>query len=148
MPRLRSRHLAIASFWNGVGWATDNPVRRMMIGEVAGPARMGRAMSMDIGANNASRVVGSTLGGLLLVSVDVAGVFCLAAVLYGLALAAAFRLQVRNAGGTGGVVGQRRHGQVVVGGVADGAMDEAAASVECDYAAIATPVISAQVVKA
>jgi MFS family permease len=115
MPRLRSRHLAIASFWNGVGWATDNPVRRMMIGEVAGPARMGRAMSMDIGANNASRMVGPTLGGLLLVSVDVAGVFCLAAVLYGLALAAAFRLQVRNAGGTGGVVSQRLLARVMEG---------------------------------
>ena len=40
------------------------------------------------------------------------------------------------------------HRQVAVGGVADGTMAEATASVACDYAAIAPPVISAQVVKA
>ena len=32
-------HLAVASFINGVGWATDNPVRRVMIGEAVGPPR-------------------------------------------------------------------------------------------------------------
>ena len=44
--------------------------------------------------------------------------------------------------------GAKRHRQVAVGGVADGAMAEATASVACDYTAIAPPVISAQVVKA
>src|SRR4029079_1373441 len=29
-------HLAVASFINGCGWCTDNPVRRVMIGEVVG----------------------------------------------------------------------------------------------------------------
>src|SRR4051812_200157 len=29
-------HLAAASFLNGLGWATDNPVRRVMIGDVVG----------------------------------------------------------------------------------------------------------------
>ncbi len=48
-------HLAVTSFINGVGWATDNPVRRVMIGEAVGSARMGAAMSIDVGANNASR---------------------------------------------------------------------------------------------
>ena len=51
-------HLAVASFVNGCGWATDNPVRRMMIGEVVGREHMGTAMSLDVGANNASRMVG------------------------------------------------------------------------------------------
>ena len=40
------------------------------------------------------------------------------------------------------------HRLVAVGSVADGTMDEATASVACYYAAIAPPVISAQVVKA
>ncbi len=48
-------HLALASFINGCGWSTDNPVRRVMIGEVVGHEQMG-AMSLDVGANNASRI--------------------------------------------------------------------------------------------
>src|ERR1700676_2312500 len=39
--RLEVWHLALASFANGCGWATDNPVRRMMIGEVVGREHMG-----------------------------------------------------------------------------------------------------------
>jgi MFS family permease len=58
-------HLAAASFLNGLGWATDNPVRRVMIGDVVGGSRMSTAMSLDVGANNASRMVGPTVGGLL-----------------------------------------------------------------------------------
>ena len=49
-------HLALASFINGCGWSTDNPVRRVMIGEVVGRERMGTAMSLDVGASNASRI--------------------------------------------------------------------------------------------
>src|SRR6185312_1034907 len=41
-------HLAVASFINGCGWCTDNPVRRVMIGEVVGRERMGTAMSLDV----------------------------------------------------------------------------------------------------
>jgi hypothetical protein len=37
-----------------------------MIGEVVGGERMGTAMSLDVGAANASRMVGPTVGGLLL----------------------------------------------------------------------------------
>src|ERR1700723_1657023 len=59
-------HLAVASFVNGCGWATDNPVRRVMMGEVVGREHMGTAMSLDVGANNASRMFGPTIGGLLL----------------------------------------------------------------------------------
>ena len=59
-------HFAIASFINGCGWATDNPLRRMMMGEVMGRDRMATAMALDVGASNASRMVGPTVGGLLL----------------------------------------------------------------------------------
>ena len=34
-------HLAVASFINGCGWATDNPVRRVMMGEVVGREQHG-----------------------------------------------------------------------------------------------------------
>jgi MFS family permease len=89
-------HLAVASFINGVGWATDNPVRRVMIGEAVGAARMGTAMSVDVGANNASRMVGPTIGGLLLASFGVEGVFTLSVVLYAVAVVAACRVRYRN----------------------------------------------------
>ncbi len=89
-------HLAAASFLNGLGWATDNPVRRVMIGEVVGGSQMSTAMSLDVGANNASRMVGPTIGGLLLASVGIDGVFLLSVTLYGFALFAAFRVRYRN----------------------------------------------------
>src|SRR5215472_9468486 len=89
-------HLAVASFINGVGWATDNPVRRVMIGEAVGAAQMSKAMSIDVGANNASRMVGPTIGGLLLASVGIDGVFTLSVVLYAVAVVAACCVRYRN----------------------------------------------------
>src|SRR5690606_30833676 len=41
-------HLAVASFIGGTVWAADNPMRRGLIGDVAGPLRMGRAMALDV----------------------------------------------------------------------------------------------------
>jgi MFS family permease len=89
-------HLAVASFINGIGWATDNPVRRVMIGEAVGATQMGTAMSVDVGANNASRMVGPTIGGLLLASVGIDGVFTLSVALYAVAVLAACRVRYRN----------------------------------------------------
>lgn len=94
--RLAVWHLAVASFLNGLAWATDNPVRRVMIGEVVGAGQMSTAMSIDVGANNASRMVGPMVGGLLLASIGIDGVFTLSVALYGLALFAAFRVRYRN----------------------------------------------------
>jgi MFS family permease len=89
-------HVALASLINGVGWATDNPVRRALIGEVTGSAQMARAMSLDVGANNASRMVGPTVGGLLLASLGMPGVFGLSVCLYGIALLSALRIRHRD----------------------------------------------------
>ena len=90
--------LATASFLNGLGWATDNPVRRVMIGEVVGGSQMSTAMSLDVGANNASRMLGPTIGGLLLASVGIGGIFILSMALYMFALYAAFRVRYRDPG--------------------------------------------------
>lgn len=94
-------HLALASFVNGLGWATDNPVRRVMIGEVVGPDQMSTAMSIDVGANNASRMVGPTVGGLLLAGIGIDGAFMLSVVLYVFALISAIRVRYRNAAPAG-----------------------------------------------
>lgn len=111
-------HLALASFINGLGWATDNPVRRVMIGEVVGPDQMSTAMSIDVGANNASRMVGPTVGGLLLAGIGIDGAFGLSVVLYAFALWAALRVRYRNAApsGSGSVVARILEGFVLVRG--------------------------------
>ena len=88
--------LAVASFINGLGWATDNPVRRVMIGEVVGSQKMGVAMSIDVGTNNASRMLGPTMGGILFTTVGVGGAFELSVLLYATALLAVLGLRYRN----------------------------------------------------
>lgn len=85
-------HLALASFMNGLAWASDNPVRRAMIGQVAGPARMGVAMSLDVATSNGSRVLGPVLGGTLLAAIGLDGAFLLSVVIYLPALLATLRL--------------------------------------------------------
>ncbi|HEY3908900.1 MAG TPA: MFS transporter [Stellaceae bacterium] len=89
-------HLAVASFVSGVGWTTDNPVRRTMIGEAVGAERMSAAMSIDVGANNASQILGPTIGGVLLATFGIGGVFCCSVLCYLVALATAVRVRHRN----------------------------------------------------
>src|SRR5579872_5682785 len=89
-------HLAVASFVNGIAWAADNPVRRVMIGDSVGADSMGAAMSIDVGANNASRMLGPTIGGLLLAGFGIAGAFTASVLCYAVALAMALRLRHRN----------------------------------------------------
>lgn len=87
--------LALGAFINGCGWATDNPLRRMMMGEAVGRDRMATAMALDVGASNASRMVGPTIGGLLLAGVGIDGVFVLCTVLYATAIAAILAVRAR-----------------------------------------------------
>jgi predicted MFS family arabinose efflux permease len=90
--QLQVWHLAVASFLNGIGWTADNPVRRVMIGEAVGAEAMGTAMSIDVGTNNASRMLGPTTSGLLLASFGMVGVFALSATLSLTAVVAAITI--------------------------------------------------------
>ncbi len=110
-------HLALASFCNGVAWAADNPVRRVMIGEVVGHENMGSAMSLDVGGNNASRMLGPTIGGALLAYAGISGAFTASVLLYAVALAAAIGVRHRNlqaAAPAGGVLARIVEGFVLV----------------------------------
>ncbi len=89
-------HLAVASLLNGMAWASDNTVRRFLIGEVVGAARLSGAMSLDIGAGNAARLLGPVMGGVLLATLGIEGAFALGTALYLLPLVAAWRLAYRN----------------------------------------------------
>lgn len=95
MGALAVWHLAVASFINGICMATDNPVRRMMIGNIVGADRMGSAISIDVGISNASRVLGPLVAGALLARYGIASVFWLGVAAYATSLAAAWRLARR-----------------------------------------------------
>jgi MFS family permease len=90
-------HLAVGSFVNGFGWTTDNPLRRMMMGEAVGRDRMGTAMAFDVGAANAARMVGPTVGGLLLVGIGIEGALLLGAAMYAVSIAATLTVRSRFA---------------------------------------------------
>lgn len=79
-------HVGVLSFISGLIWSTDFPVRRTLMGEIAGPARVGRAMSIDITAGAITRTLGPLLGGVLYASAGLVGAFVLSAVLYVLGL--------------------------------------------------------------
>lgn len=114
--RLEIWHLAFASFINGCGWCTDNPVRRVMIGEVVGRDRMGTAMSLDVGANNASRMVGPAAGGFLLAGTGIQGAFILSVLMYCTALWAivTIRSRIPRAAGSGAVLARIAEGLALV----------------------------------
>jgi MFS family permease len=110
-------HIALASFISGLTWTTDNPVRRTMIGEVVGPERMSAAMSIDVGANNASRMLGPTVGGILLATLGIGGAFAVSVAGYLVAAIIALRVRHRNTAapsGAAGVLERMIEGLVVV----------------------------------
>jgi MFS family permease len=89
-------HVAFGAFVNGLAWAADNPVRRVAMGESVGSEHMSTAMSVDVAANNGSRMLGPAIGGFVLAVAGIAGVFTLGVVLYSTALVAVLGLHERN----------------------------------------------------
>ena len=57
---------------------------------------MGTAMSLDAGANNATRMIGPTIGGLVLANVGIQGVFALSVILYAVAMISAIKIHGRD----------------------------------------------------
>ncbi len=94
--RLTVWQVGIGSFVNGVAWAADNPVRRVAMGEAVGGEHMGTAMSVDVAANNGSRMLGPMIGGLVLAGGGIGAVFALGVGLYATALLAVLGLRARD----------------------------------------------------
>ncbi len=86
-------HIAIASVISGLFWATDMPVRRRLVGDVAG-ANLSAAMSLDAATNSATRMAGPFMGGIMLQLVGITGVYAMSTAVYaiGLMLIIAIRL--------------------------------------------------------
>ena len=86
-------HLGLGVCAAGVIWVTDFPVRRTLLSEYAGPARTGKAMSLDIMSGSASRMVGPVLGGGIYTGFGLHGAFFLTAVAYAVSVLVLLRLR-------------------------------------------------------
>ncbi len=78
-------HIAAAAFCGGTYTSSDYSTRRALIGEVAGPLRIGTAMALDACTNNGTRMFGPAIGGLVLMLGGIGGVFMLGAIVYAIA---------------------------------------------------------------
>ena len=86
------------------------------MGEVMGRDRMATAMALDVGAANASRMVGPTVGGLLLAGVGIEGAFLLSVLMYATAIAATLlvRSRIPSSPGAGAVLARTWEGVAIV----------------------------------
>ena len=75
-------HIALGSLLGGLFWATDMPVRRTLLGEIAGSDRLGAGMGLDAATNNATRMLGPVLGGFLLQLIGLDGSFFVGTALF------------------------------------------------------------------
>jgi MFS family permease len=74
--------VAFASVVSGLVWTTDMPLRRRILGDVAGMARIAPAMSLDSATNNGTRMLGPLAGGLLYQWLGAEGAYGLSALVY------------------------------------------------------------------
>ncbi|MEX2616083.1 MAG: MFS transporter [Alphaproteobacteria bacterium] len=74
--------IAIGAFLTGLFFASEFPVRRTILGEIAGQERIGAALSLDSASNNATRMIGPVIGGILFETVGLHGAYFMAAGFY------------------------------------------------------------------
>ncbi len=79
-------HLAVVSFASGAVWTTDMAIRRRILGDAAGQARIAPAMSLESASSNATRMLGPLLGGILYQWLGASGALALGAGLYALSV--------------------------------------------------------------
>ena len=73
--RLELWHVAIATFLSGTIWTTEYPVRRTLLGEIAGIGRSATAITFDIATGTAMIFLGPILGGFLLRDIGMHGFY-------------------------------------------------------------------------
>lgn len=75
--RLGVSHVALGALISGIFWAIETPVRRTMLVEAVGIARIGAAMGLETATQNLSRMLGPLVGGLLLEGTGMHGTYWL-----------------------------------------------------------------------
>ena len=68
-------HLLTASLLAGLAWTLETPIRRTALAEAAGLQRVQASMGLEVVSNQTTRILGPALGGLLLDTTGVIGVF-------------------------------------------------------------------------
>ena len=86
-------HIGVGTFLSGIVWSAEHPVRRPLLGEIAGPDRLGSAIGLDSATNNSTRVFGPLVGGLLYDLIGLMGAFLISAALNLLALVLISRIR-------------------------------------------------------
>ena len=89
--------IAAASVVSGIFWATDMPVRRRLLGDLS-DGDLAAAMSLDSATSNATRMAGPVLGGVVLQTFSLSGVFLLSAAVFAACLVAIALTPVPGAG--------------------------------------------------
>ena len=89
-------HVAVAAFCSGLVWTTEMPLRRRMLGDIAGEERVAKAMGLDSATNNMTRMAGPLLGGVLYQFLGVIGVYGLNIMVFGICTLLASRLVLRG----------------------------------------------------
>lgn len=82
-------HVALGASISGAVWTLEHPVRRTLVGDVAGRERLGTAMSLDQVTVNATRMSGPLFGGAIYASLGMVGVYAVGALAYAAAAAIA-----------------------------------------------------------
>lgn len=106
-------HVGLGAMLVGAYWASEMSVRRTLLGEIAGPDRMGKAMGLDWATINSTRLVGPLAGGALYSAFGVGGAYAAGAACFGISALLASGL---HAGAVARGSGSRR----VLADIADG----------------------------
>jgi MFS family permease len=92
--------VAAAAFSSGMVWCTDMPLRRRILGDIAGLERIGPAMSLDSATSNCTRMLAPLVGGVLYEALGTSGAFALSACLYAGCVALLLRVPAGTSPGT------------------------------------------------
>lgn len=98
--RISVWQVALGAVISGIFWSGEFPVRRTMLGEVAGLERLGTAMALDSATNNFTRMIGPLLGGALFAALGLPGAYTLGIALYAIALVLMLTLAFEERAGT------------------------------------------------
>ena len=98
-------HIAIGAFLNGCVWSGEHSVRRTLLAEIVGLERLGRATSLDSATNQATRMIGPLIGGLLFGLLGLQGAYFIGAILFAIAFFNVARLDTEVRIATGPAIG-------------------------------------------
>jgi len=89
-------HLAIGVFLGGAVHTSEFPVRRTMLGEIAGPDRAKPALALDSLTNNGTRLLGPVGGGVIYQYVGLHGAYLLCTALYAISFLLVLRVAYQS----------------------------------------------------